>query len=61
MLMISPLNRIEPVLSFSKEETVLVLLEHQDPFKEYAIFESSISLDSNLNTIKWIVNFHTSP
>ena len=61
MLMISPLNRIEAVLSFSKEETVLVLLEHQDPFKEYAIFESSISLDSNLNTIKWIVNFHTSP
>ena len=61
MLMISPLNWTEPVLSFPKEETLLVLLKHQDPFKEYAIFESSISLDSNLNTTKWIVNFHTSP
>ena len=65
MLLISPLNSIEPILSSSKEENVLVLLKYQDPFIEYAIFESCLSCSfvwaQNFSTIQWIVNFHTSP
>ena len=66
MLMISPLNLIEPKLSSSKEKNVLVLLKYQDPFTEYAIFESCLSCGfliwaQNISTIQWIVIFHASP
>ena len=40
MLMVSPFNWIEPILSSSEEENVLVLLKCQDTFIEYAIFKS---------------------
>ena len=42
-MLISPLNWIELILSSSKEENMLVLLRYQDPFIEYAIFESCLS------------------
>ena len=65
MLIISPLNWTELVLSSSKEENLLVLLKYKDPFIEYAIFESSLSCvflvwTQNFSTIQWILNFHTS-
>ena len=34
---------MEPILSSSKEENVLVLLKYQDPFIEYASFDSCLS------------------
>ena len=48
--------------SYLKEENVLVLLKHQDPFIEYAIFESCVSCcflvwAQNFSTIPRIVNF----
>ena len=45
MLMISPLNWMQPILSFSKEENVLALRKYQDPFVEYTIYESCLSCD----------------
>ena len=61
--MIPPLNRIEPILSSSNEENVL--LKYQDPVTECATFESCLSCSflvwaQNFSTIQWIVNFHTS-
>ena len=61
MLMTSPLNWIEPILSSSKEENLLALLKYQDQFIEYAIFESYLSCGfliwaQNFSTIQWIVN-----
>ena len=44
MLMISPLNWIEPTLTFSKEENVLVLLKCQDLFIEYSINPAYLAL-----------------
>ena len=67
MLTISPLNWMEPILSSIKKENVLVLLlKYQDPFIEYAIFESCLSFSflvwaQNFRTIQWVVNFYTSP
>ena len=37
MLMIFPINWIDPIPPSSKEENVLVLLEYQDLFIEYTI------------------------
>ena len=37
------MNWIEPILSSSKEENVLVLLKYQDPFLEDAAFKSCLS------------------
>ena len=46
--------------------STLVLLKYQDPFIEYAIFESCLSHNflvwaQNFSTIQWIVNFNTIP
>ena len=43
-----------------------VLLKYQDPFIDYATFESCLSSGfyvwaQNFSTVQWIVNFHTSP
>ena len=66
MLMISPLNWMEPIPFSSKEENALVRLKYQDPFIEYASFESCLSYgllawDKNFSTIQCIVNFNTRP
>ena len=45
MLMISPLNWMQPILFFSKEENVLALRKYQYPFVEYAIYESCLCCD----------------
>ena len=46
--------------------STLVLLKYQDPFIEYAIFESCLSCNflvwaQNFSTIHWIVTFDTIP
>ena len=65
MLMISPLDWIEAILSSSKEEIVLVLLKYQNLFIEYTFLSpasySFLVWAHKFSTIQWIVNFHTSP
>ena len=61
MLMVSLLNWRWHILYSSKEKNVLVFLKYQDPFIEFAIFESCLSCvflvwAQNFCTIQWIVN-----
>ena len=55
MLMISTLNLLEPTLSSSKEENVIVLLKYQDLIIEYTIFESCLSC----SFLVWAQDFST--
>ena len=67
MLMMSPLNSIEPKRSSLKGESVLVFLKDQDNSLNSAylvafLFLSlslSLSLSLNFSIIEWNVNFHT--
>ena len=53
-------------LNIYQFSSTLILLKYQDPFIEYAIFESCLSCSflgwaQNFSTIQWIVNFNTIP
>ena len=63
MLMMSPLNSIEPKRSSLKGESVLVFLKDQDNSLNSAYLVAflflSLSLSLNFSIIEWNVNFHT--
>ena len=65
MLMMSPLNSIEPKRSSLKGESVLVFLKDQDNslnsayLVAFLFLSLSLSLSLNFSIIEWNVNFHT--